>query len=292
MHRVSVRDYRGGIAGAEQAGAVYCGRPGPLGNPCSQPDMPCPVCGQVHFGQGMVQLTECRSVGCYRRWLWTKLRAKDRSVLNALAGLGEDDSLACWCPAGSECHADVIAKAWSWCKAEGLFEQEGKMQHVIAGTGHRPPRLGLGYTDGDRLKLARFAEEQLSSLLLTEPFDHVISGGAQGWDQAVAHAARLLGIPYTVAVPFDGQESKWPTEAQGMYHHMLDRAARVVTTSPGSHAGWKFYVRDKWMVDNCHKVVALLDNQPQRSGTGLTVEYARQQGRSIVNLWGEWAKRA
>jgi hypothetical protein len=119
MRVVDVRAY-GGIAGLVKAGGVYCGRPGILGNPCSEPNVPCPVCDQVHFGPKMVQLTECRSIPCYRKWLWERLRERDGKVLTAMAKLRADSLVGCWCSPKPR-HLDVMAKAWEWAKLEGLI---------------------------------------------------------------------------------------------------------------------------------------------------------------------------
>src|SRR5438105_861451 len=101
---------------------------------------------------------------------------------------------------------------------------------IIAGTGHRPPRLGLGYADEDKQLLRRFAVDCLN---LQHGLTKIISGGANGWDQAIAEAAAELGIPFIVAVPFVGQESKWPQKAQEQYRELLAKAEKVVTVSEG-----------------------------------------------------------
>src|SRR5262245_20716847 len=107
-------------------GIVYCGRKcagwqeSPLGNPCSKPEKPCLVCSRVHFGKGMVQLTECRSIECYRRRLWERIRVNDRVVLDALGDLREGDLPGCWC-LPKPCHLEVVIKAWEYCRNRGYF---------------------------------------------------------------------------------------------------------------------------------------------------------------------------
>jgi hypothetical protein len=115
--------HHGGVAAAKAAGVVYCGRPSTLGNPCSSPGAPCPVCGRVHFGPGMVQLTPDRSIPCYRRWLWARLKARDRVIIDALRALKADDRLGCFC-SPKTCHLDVVVKAWEWCKTNRIFEEK------------------------------------------------------------------------------------------------------------------------------------------------------------------------
>jgi uncharacterized phage-like protein YoqJ len=159
---------------------------------------------------------------------------------------------------------------------------------VIAGTGHRPPRLGLGYDPESNRLLTGFATQALGTYVFAGNVTAVISGGAQGWDQALAHAAIRLGIPLTVAVPFEGQESKWPAAGRKRYLAILAKAKEVVVVSQGGYANHKFYARDQWMVDHANLVLALLDGKPQRSGTRLTVEYANGRGVPVVNGWADW----
>lgn len=164
------------------------------------------------------------------------------------------------------------------------------MSFTVAGTGHRPPRLGLGYDPESNRLLTRFATQALAAFAFAEDVTEVISGGAQGWDQAIAHAAVKLGIPLTVAVPFEGQESKWPPAGQERYRAILSRASKVVVVSPGGYSNKKFKVRDEWMVDHANLVLALLDGKPESSGTRITVDYARQKGVPVVNAWPDWER--
>lgn len=169
------------------------------------------------------------------------------------------------------------------------------MTFTVAGTGHRPPRLGLGYDPESNRRLTRFAEHQLS-LLLEEHAKaevyagtaKVISGMAQGWDQALAHAALNVGIPLICALPFEGQESKWPPAGQARYRAILSRASQVVVVCKGGYANWKFARRDEWMVDHANFVLALKDRKPESSGTSLTVDYAEAKGVPVKNVWDEW----
>jgi uncharacterized phage-like protein YoqJ len=129
-----------------------------------------------------------------------------------------------------------------------------------------------------------FATEELAKYTSVTK---VISGGAQGWDHAVAKAAIKLKIPLVIAVPFVGQELKWPQEAQDLYNQML-RNAETVIVSEGGYSNKKFKIRDEWMVDNADEVIALMDYNVERSGTRLTVEYAQSKDKPVKNVWDEW----
>jgi len=119
MMVVNIKSY-GGVDQAREAGVKYLGRPSPLGNPCSIPNVPCPICGVLHFATAMEQKTACRSVPCYRKWLWGEIQARNPRILDALAELHEEDEVGCWC-SPKACHADVVVKAWKYCKEQGLI---------------------------------------------------------------------------------------------------------------------------------------------------------------------------
>mgnify|MGYP001569968591 CR=1 FL=1 len=149
---------------------------------------------------------------------------------------------------------------------------------IVAFTGHRPGKLG-GYGPSptqDHVR-SRIREE----LLRIRP-DSAISGMALGVDQWAAEVCYEQKIPYTAAVPFDGQERVWPLEAQVWYRELLARAAVVHVVSPGTYAPWKLQRRNEWMVDNCDVLLAVWDGSP--SGTANCVEYAREKLREIVRV--------
>lgn len=152
--------------------------------------------------------------------------------------------------------------------------------NVIAGTGHRPNKLG-GYSPGARSRLIKLAD----SYLATAKPEKVITGGALGWDQALGYAAIFRGIPHVLALPFEGFESKWPKESQEFLYSLMNPSDVVFVSSPG-YAPWKMQVRNQWMVDNCSTVLALWDGSD--GGTGNCIRYAESVGRPVINLWSEY----
>ena len=154
---------------------------------------------------------------------------------------------------------------------------------ILAGTGHRPPALGLEYGRASRELLYKFALKELKKI---ENVEKLISGMATGWDQAIAHAAYSLGIPYIAAVPFRGQESKWPVDAQRYFRHLIEHAEVHTIVCPDEYSNQKYFIRDKWMVDNADTIFALFSGS--KGGTSLTVDYAIKQGKPIINVWGAW----
>lgn len=157
---------------------------------------------------------------------------------------------------------------------------------IIAATGHRPDKLG-GYDEKTRRALGAMATEYLHY----ERPTFVISGMALGWDQAVAAAAVVLGIPFIAAVPFDGQERMWPQHSQTRYRRLLAHAERVEIIVerklPFNIAG-AMQTRNEWMVDEANKLMALWDGS-SGGGTCNCIRYAEKKGVPYDNLWSRWA---
>lgn len=150
---------------------------------------------------------------------------------------------------------------------------------IVAATGHRPSKLG-GYGDEAYARLVKLARWYL--LALAEPPAHVISGMALGWDQAFAEAAVQLGIPFVAAIPFKGQESKWPAASVGKYHALLEFAGQVHVVSEGGYSARKMHARNEWMVDNCDLLCAVWDGSA--GGTAGCVAYARRMHKAVDNI--------
>lgn len=155
---------------------------------------------------------------------------------------------------------------------------------IIAGTGHRPDKLG-GYTAALDMRLQVLAMRALR--------EHapalVVSGMALGWDVALASAAVRLDIPFIAAIPFEGQESRWPESSQYRYRQLLKQAAGVEIVCTGGYAGWKMQRRNEWMVGlvDADGVMLALWNGSD-GGTANCVRYAERVGKPVVNLWHEF----
>jgi uncharacterized phage-like protein YoqJ len=153
---------------------------------------------------------------------------------------------------------------------------------ILAGTGHRPSKLG-GYSFQAQYHLNAFALSQLSALRPSL----VISGMAQGWDQALALAAVSLSIPFHAYVPCPGQQLLWPPAARSAYTNILARAARVHTISP-SYTPSAMQARNIAMVNACTDLLALWDGSP--GGTANCLAYARTATPSVTihQAWPAW----
>jgi uncharacterized phage-like protein YoqJ len=156
---------------------------------------------------------------------------------------------------------------------------------ILTTTGHRPPRLGLDYSEASRLLLVDFAREQLAWLQKDYRITSVIAGAAQGWDQAVMVAALEVGLPVVAAIPFEGQENRWPSEDQERYRELLTRCEVLVWG--GGHSKAAYLKRDERMVDASKGVLACYDGG-DGGGTAHTVAYAHKQKKPLWNCWTAW----
>lgn len=105
-----------------------------------------------------------------------------------------------------------------------------------------------------------------------------ISGMALGMDICAAEAVlKLKAMSYDVklvaAVPFKGQEGKWPMEARFRYNNVLAQCDRVVYVSEGGYAPQKMILRDEYMVSRAGVCVALYDGRGS-GGTAKTMSMA------------------
>jgi uncharacterized phage-like protein YoqJ len=166
---------------------------------------------------------------------------------------------------------------------------------VIAATGHRPHKLGNEYSlkgphcDYIRKKMRAYLR---SFEIVSQPVKG-ISGMALGADTLWALTLLDLRIPLIAAVPFIGQERRWPKASQKVYNDILSHP--LTTTKvicEGDYSAAKMHERDAWMVDNCDELVAVYDGS-KSGGTAWTVTYATNAGKPIYKIDPEgWNKLA
>lgn len=143
---------------------------------------------------------------------------------------------------------------------------------IIAGTGHRPPKLG-GYIlpNPTYIKICQQTEKHLLDL---KP-EKIISGMALGYDQYLANIAIKLDIPFIAAIPFEGQEKKWPESSRQVYHKLLGKASEIVMISPPGYSAHKLQIRNEWMVDHCDILIGIWDGTA--GGTANCIKYAQSK---------------
>lgn len=147
------------------------------------------------------------------------------------------------------------------------------MNRVVAFTGHRPDKVG-----GFEGPVREWLRKQLVDL---QPAA-AISGVARGVDSWAAAECFNLGIPFTAAVPFEGQEGLWMLPDRIQYSWLLSKARDIVYVSKPPSANWKYAVRNQWMVDRCTHLLAVYDGS--RGGTQNCWKYAHRAANAPVIL--------
>jgi uncharacterized phage-like protein YoqJ len=159
---------------------------------------------------------------------------------------------------------------------------------ILSGTGHRPKTLGLDYSEKSNKLLRTFIKEQI--LLITDfSVKEAISGGATGFDIALAEACVGLGIPVRLALPFLEFGSNWPKPGQDRLAAIMKCSKIVYTSDQKYYTPNQYIIRDKYMVDNSQVILALYSGL-DKSGTGATVRYAKEKERQIINIWENWLR--
>lgn len=153
---------------------------------------------------------------------------------------------------------------------------------ICAFTGHRPsPKLGGYQPNPIQAAVIQAIREKLIELRPSA----VISGMALGVDQWATQVCIDLGIPFTAAVPFKGQEAVWPRESQQVWRDLLSRAAKVIYVCDGGRLARSMQRRNEWMSNHCDRLVAVWDGSD--GGTANCVNYhrIRHPTKPIENLW-------
>lgn len=148
----------------------------------------------------------------------------------------------------------------------------------IAVTGHRPHKLNNEYDhDGP---CSKFISAALIKFLTEKKATLGISGMALGADTLFTQACIDLKIPVLAAIPFYGQESRWPKASRDRYFNLLSNP--LVTThyvTEGSYSSAAMQLRNEYMVDECDYLIAVYDGT--RGGTFNTVRYAQSKDHNI-----------
>jgi len=147
---------------------------------------------------------------------------------------------------------------------------------IVAITGHRPNKLG-GYKVPNALynSVINGLNEAFDKL---KP-DFVLTGMAIGVDQWAAEICVKRGIKYIAAIPFQGQESQWPSYAQERYDKLIKKSHAAYVITPGPYAAHKMHLRNQWLVNSCDVLAAVWDGTS--GGTASCIEFAKSRGRKI-----------
>lgn len=155
-------------------------------------------------------------------------------------------------------------------------------------TGHRPKSFPWGYNEAARdcVLLKQVLAGQMKALADRGVTDF-FSGMAQGVDLWAAQIALDLkkdrpAVRLRCVLPCEGQESKWPAPAQERYRSLLGQADEVSYVSRVYHKNCMLE-RNRCLVCVAPILLAVYDGA-YRSGTGMTVRYAKEQGREVITI--------
>lgn len=153
-------------------------------------------------------------------------------------------------------------------------------------TGHRPEKCDFAY-NGASAPYVLLSDELESSLkrAIDEGFTVFYSGGARGFDLLAAEKLIELKKEYRLklimAIPFRGQENAYSAEWKARYRRVLSGADEIIYLSSEYHRGC-YENRNRYMVDQSERVIAHYDGSA--GGTRNTVNYAKKQGKEVINL--------
>ncbi len=156
---------------------------------------------------------------------------------------------------------------------------------IVAFTGHRPQKLG-GF---EQNPIQQRVRDMLYHKLQELKPEGAISGMALGVDIWAAEVCNGLSIPWVAAIPFEGQESRWPKESQERYRYLLEFASNIIYinnqpnyVSPPGYSASKMQIRNQWMVDHCDLLIAVWDGST--GGTANCIDYALQTKCPVLRL--------
>lgn len=155
---------------------------------------------------------------------------------------------------------------------------------ILAATGHRPKDLPCKYDEGHPW-LVPVLRNLRAYLLKSEP-NVVISGMALGWDTWVAEEALILGIKLWCYIPFKEQSALWGNIAKKRYNSILNKADRVELTSE-VFTKEAYLKRNKMMVDDADRIIALWNPARTQGGTFHAINYATRKQKHVKNFWME-----
>lgn len=149
---------------------------------------------------------------------------------------------------------------------------------IVAFTGHRPEEIGGYGCNPTRSWIVDGLYKILNHLKPTE----AICGMALGVDTWAAALCLTERIPFIAAIPFEGQESIWPEERQKHYKWLCSKAKVKYIVSKGGYSPEKMQIRNEWMVDNAHVIIAVWNGSD--GGTANCVNYAKLMKKPIFIL--------
>lgn len=159
-------------------------------------------------------------------------------------------------------------------------------------TGHRPTRFKFKYKENSAgcKRLKKRLHDQFA-LLYQEGVRRFYVGGALGVDMwageillRMKEQTEFGDIELILALPFEGHDTEWEQRSRQRMAFLRKHCADTIIVVPD---GWLlddcYRQRNEYIVDRADVLVAVYDNDRSiRSGTGMTVNYARKKKLPII----------
>lgn len=165
------------------------------------------------------------------------------------------------------------------------------MMRVCAVTGHRPTRFKWKYNENNTgcKRLKKRLRDQFA-LLYEQGVRRFWVGGALGVDLWAGELLLQLKkqpeykeIELCVALPFLGHDCDWDSKSKGRLADLLRDCSNSITVGTPANPAVSYKRRNYYMVDHADVLLAVYDNDRSiRSGTGMTVNYAKKKGLPII----------
>ena len=158
-------------------------------------------------------------------------------------------------------------------------------EHSCCFTGHRPQKLPWGFDESDaRCDELKHKLKITVADAITNDKTMFITGMAMGTDIWCAEAVLEMKktnpqVRLVAAVPYAGQDRKYPEPWKSRYQRIIEAADEVITLRPHYTSGC-LHQRNRFMVDNSSMLIAVFTGEP--GGTKDTIEYARNKGLEIT----------
>jgi len=174
------------------------------------------------------------------------------------------------------------------------------MSKACAITGHRPTRFKWKYKEDNTgcKRLKKRLHDQFISLY-EQGVRRFYVGGALGTDMWAGEILLRLkeqpeyaDIELVVALPFEGHDLDWDQRSRGRMAFIIRHSAKTVIIGTRDEPNKGYKDRNYYMVDHADCLLAVYDNDGRnlRSGTRMTVNYARKKGIPITLIHPDTGK--
>ena len=150
--------------------------------------------------------------------------------------------------------------------------------------GPRPGKIGTNDNHPIAAKIINQLYLEIEKAFWRDSADTFITGGALGVDQWGAEIVLLLKrfypqIKLIIARPFPGQDELWTPNHKEDYRKLLSQADQVIDVNPNPADTWKYFARNKWMINESDMLIAVWDGSD--GGTADTIWHAKKKGIEI-----------